>query len=146
MTLEDKKLILQDLCARLPYGVQILYDSDKKFDDGLICQPYGLTIYNGRTCALAFGVVDPIEIDELKLYLRPMSSMTKEELYEYSCFVFKEYDGYLNDDTPDFTGNHYVYIEDVDIFIDWLNAHHFDYRGLIEKGLALKAPEGMYDN
>jgi hypothetical protein len=27
---------------------------------------------------------------------------------------------------------------------DWLNAHHFDYRGLIEKGLALEAPEGMY--
>ena len=29
--------------------------------------------------------------------------------------------------------------------VDWLNAHHFDYRGLIEKGLALEAPEGMYD-
>jgi hypothetical protein len=28
---------------------------------------------------------------------------------------------------------------------DWLNAHHFDYRGLIEKGLALEAPEGMYN-
>jgi hypothetical protein len=29
--------------------------------------------------------------------------------------------------------------------VDWLNAHHFDYRGLIEKGLALEAPEGMYN-
>ena len=28
---------------------------------------------------------------------------------------------------------------------DWLNKHHFDYRGLIEKGLALEAPEGMYN-
>ena len=28
---------------------------------------------------------------------------------------------------------------------DWLNKHHFDYRGLIEKGLALKAPKGMYN-
>ena len=28
--------------------------------------------------------------------------------------------------------------------IDWLNAHHFDYRGLIEKGLAIKAPEVIY--
>ena len=27
---------------------------------------------------------------------------------------------------------------------DWLKVHHFDYRGLIEKGLALEAPEGMY--
>ena len=28
--------------------------------------------------------------------------------------------------------------------IDWLNAHHFDYRGLIEKGLALEMPKDMY--
>ena len=28
--------------------------------------------------------------------------------------------------------------------LDWLNAHHFDYRNLIGKGLALRAPEGMY--
>jgi hypothetical protein len=24
---------------------------------------------------------------------------------------------------------------------DWLNAHHFDYRGLIEKGLAIEVTE-----
>ena len=30
------------------------------------------------------------------------------------------------------------------IYIDWLNAHHFDYRGLIEKSLAIIAPEEMY--
>jgi hypothetical protein len=29
--------------------------------------------------------------------------------------------------------------------IDWLNSHHFDYRGLIEKRLAFEAPEGMYE-
>lgn len=28
--------------------------------------------------------------------------------------------------------------------IDWLLAHHFDYRGLIPMGLALEATEGMY--
>lgn len=28
--------------------------------------------------------------------------------------------------------------------IDWLLARHFDFRGLIEKGLALEAPEDMY--
>jgi hypothetical protein len=28
--------------------------------------------------------------------------------------------------------------------LDWLLAHHFDFRGLIEKGLALEAPDGMY--
>jgi hypothetical protein len=28
--------------------------------------------------------------------------------------------------------------------IDWLNVHHFDYRNLIDKGLAIEAPDGMY--
>ena len=28
---------------------------------------------------------------------------------------------------------------------DWLLKHHFDYRGLIEKGLALEAPKGIYE-
>lgn len=125
MTQEDKSLLLKDLCARLPYSVQILYDSDNKFDDGLICQPYGLTIHNGRTCVLAFGIVDPIEIDEFKLCLRPMSSMTGEERKEYeaTCDWYETLETY-----------------------DWLNAHHFDYRDLIPKGLAIEAPEGMYNN
>ena len=46
-------------------------------------------------------------------------------------------EGYWDDDTSCST-NEYLKL------IDWLNSHHFDYRGLIEKGLALPAPEGMY--
>ena len=63
-----------------------------------------------------------------KPYLRPMSSMTEEE-----CTKKEELFGsYILDNNP--------------AYIDWLNTHHFDYRGLIEKGLALKAPKGMYKN
>lgn len=60
-------------------------------------------------------------------YLRPLSSMTEEEKEEYQAFF--NYDG----------------VEYPEEYIDWLNAHHFDYRGLIEKGLALEATEGMYN-
>ncbi len=63
---------------------------------------------------------------EFKPYLRPMSSMTKEEL--------KEYENARDD-----------WYDDLKTY-DWLLAHHFDYRGLIEKGLALEAPERMYKN
>ena len=62
--------------------------------------------------------------DAFKPYLRPMSSMTEDEEDELNSARM---------------GN---WGEDV----DWLNANHFDYRGLIEKGLALEAPEGMYKN
>ena len=151
MTQEDKKLLLQDLCARLPYGVQILYDSDKKFDSGLICQPYGLTIYNGRTCILAFGIVDPIEIDEFKPYLRPMSSMTEEEFNALKTEIELEYEQLELTEWNDGYKTLEFYLKEVPHYcvikvFDWLNSHHFDYRELIKRGLAIEESEGMYDN
>ena len=62
-----------------------------------------------------------------------MPSMTEEERNEF----WKVVDNYGSDSNA-FDG--FELGDDV----DWLNAHHFDYRGLIEKGLALEAPEGMY--
>lgn len=59
----------------------------------------------------------------LKPYLRPMSSMTEEENEEY---IKRNLYGFHWD------------------FVDWCNSKHLDYRGLIEKRLALEAPEGMY--
>ena len=81
----------------------------------------------------------PIALDEFVLftiktgreegipYLRPMSSMTKEERKIYMEI-----------------GSHLCGEIVAKTMIDWLNEHHFDYRDLIEKGLALEAPEGMY--
>ena len=75
------------------------------------------------------------DIDNLPLpYLRPMSSMTEEEEKEI-CQFMKDYNLLSG---PDRAG---VFCGKI---VDWLNAHHFDYRGLIEKGLAIEVPEGMY--
>ena len=63
-----------------------------------------------------------------KPYLRPMSSMTEEERQDFAHYVAH--------------GNNSVALD----FVDWCNAHHFDHRGLIEKGLALEAPKDMYKN
>lgn len=114
MTTEQKQILLADLCARLPYGVK--------------CKLGNVNIITlfPQEIPLVGSKMD------VKPYLRPMSSMTEEEAKEYNH-----------------TCEH-VEIEGDDIFfqtcdtIDWLNAHHFDYRGLIEKGLALEAPEGIY--
>ena len=69
-----------------------------------------------------------------------MSSMTLEEIkYKLSTFF-----RVIN---TNIEGVGYVptlnYISATE-YVDWLNANHFDYRGLIEKGIALEAPEGMY--
>lgn len=65
-----------------------------------------------------------------------MSSMTEEEKVEYTSYCFEQ--PFLQKDKIPNLGS-------VPMCIDWLNAHHLDYRGLIPKRLALEAPEGMYN-
>ena len=116
MTQEEKELLLKDLCARLQDKVMIyLYTSSEITGSAIVLNS---SIYGFIEDVLNNS---PYEIKEIKPYLRPLSSMTKEEKAYY--FAIDE--------------------EPVKC-IDWLNEHHFDYRGLIEKGLALEAPEDMY--
>ena len=133
MTQEDKELLLKDLCARLKYGVK--------------CYP---VITNGEPNIIGgyCEVFDDFYIREvggwfnismIKPYLRPMSSMTEEEKKEYERTFDSVYDV---DDYGEYDDSWH---EEFSIHsLDWLNAHHFDYRVLIEKDLALEAPEGMY--
>ena len=77
-------------------------------------------------------------------YLRPMSSMTEEE--KDKLYTAMDWYGRIDENgNVDTKGQDKVYRETFYDYTDWLNAHHFDYRGLIEKGLALEAPEGMYN-
>ena len=106
--------------------------------------PYGVKLKskNGEVVTL---VNPPTSIQDdcwnFKPYLRPMSSMTAEEEYEYhQC---KNID-YLEICEMEHTEMLKTTALCFSHAIDWLNAHHFDYRGLIEKGLAIEAPEGMY--
>ena len=127
MTQKDKELLLKDLCARLPYGVMLNIDyydlqGDGKLKNRDVILSYGNIGY-------CYGHTNWVSV---KPYLRSMSSMTTEEGFEFNG---------LRNEVADFDWeiiSHKIY--------DWLNAHHFDYRGLIGKGLALEATEGMYDN
>ena len=117
MAQEEIQLLLKDLCARLPYNVVIrCTDNDTDYKCFL-------------TTDILHEIQNGYEYYDYKPYLRPLLSMTdeeKEELYQKTGFTTDDY-----------------------IFgfsaIDWFNEHHFDYRGLIERGLALEAPEGMYN-
>ena len=131
MKQEDKQLLLQDLLARLPYGVIFYVNGHDEIADEI--NPFEGTVNCG------FQVFD---IEECKPYLRPMSSMTEEEKRELSAkynwsimgndiSIRYHSEGYWDDDTECPTNE---YLE----LFDWLNQHHFDYRGLIEKGLAIE--------
>ena len=124
MKQEDKKLLLQDLCARLPYGVKGNYQNS---EDELL-----------KKVKIMYRYLEPngmVITGDIKPYLFPLSSMTEEQKREYNS---------LCNFVPTY---HYEFgdiVEDTELYdnfesIDYLNAHHFDYRGLIEKGLAIDA-------
>ena len=118
MTREEKNLLLQDLCARLPYGVKIampgLWDSKITIEplEEIFKGDDGLFRVNGNGHCIEY----------IKPYLFPLSSMTDEQ---------KDIFGKLWWNTHGVNMAMHA--------IDYLNKNHFDYRGLIEKGLALDA-------
>ena len=128
MTQQDKELLLKDLCARLSYGVMF----QCKYYDGPVKMNFIDTDYIG----VEYRINGKFFLHELKPYLRTMSSMTEEERNEYFDFRNQELQRVAFAEV----GKEAALAE----ISDWLNAHHFDYRGLIEKGLALEATEGMY--
>ena len=124
LTNEEKELLLKALCAYLPYHLK--------------CKIGGLD-----DCTLQGEDIDDFifaKHKDIKPFLRPMSSMTEEEKVEYNqlCYNCQEQDS-VDYNITELDRTQLLYV------IDWLNSHHFDFRGLIEKGLALEAPEGMYD-
>lgn len=133
MTKEEKELLLKDLCGRLPYGVHLFTNS--KHHHRL------LTIGRDIDYDEQYWINGLYDIDEVKPYLRPMSSMTEEEKKEFAefCDKFQPDPYWYPEKYADYVG-----ILLVPELIDWLNKNMFDYRELIPKGLALETPEGMY--
>ena len=133
MKQEDKELLLKDLSCRIPYGVIVNVDENHKV------MMESVTWY--EEVSVDDGSNDLYTISEVRPYLRPLSSMTPEEK-KYIKYKW----GYSDWDTlNDFLNYTLIDTCDAESFIDWLNSKHFDYRGLIEKGLAIEAPEGMYN-
>ena len=131
ITQKEKELLLRDLSARLPYGVVckgVTVDINVVKDEYENREVEGLLTNIGYDyCTL--GIMTECELNTIKPYLRPISSMTEEEKKTDEMF-FNE-DGLLN--------------TSIDTYLDWLLENHFDYRGLIPKGLAIEATEDMYD-
>lgn len=131
MTEQDKELLLRDLCARLPHGVKvsILGGGAMELKSCINSSIGWYADINGAPTD--FG------IDEIKPYLRPLSSMTEEELREYDTICTKLLNQYKACPKNSLWVMTYTDSE----MIDFFNAHHFDYRGLIEKGLAIAVTE-----
>lgn len=138
MTQEDKELLLKDLCARLPYGVHILVHDTfkystvpfqnaylKAYDASELIDSISLNLkYSSKDKIFNRIIKEHKDYLEIKPCLFPLSSMTDKQKNEYQYITER----WMNDSSYSISDS-----------IDWLNKNHFDYRGLIEKGLAIDA-------
>lgn len=139
MTQEEKQLLLKDFCTRLPYGVMFDYNNNEPLKvEGIVRDMVYFRGYNYRTG----GSECYADITRCKPYLRPMSSMTAAEEYEYHQCKNADYLAICKMEHAEMLETAALWFSRA---IDWLNKHGFDYRGLIPMGLALPATEGMYN-
>ena len=122
----NKEKLIRDLCARLPYDVKVLYNN-KVFSIDYVSSKYE---------EIKLDTCDnyTLDVSDVKPYLFPLSSMTEEQK-----MFLKQQNWCIAIST---SGTIETTVEG----IDWLNKNHFDYRGLIEKSLALDATNlGVYE-
>ena len=147
MDKKSKELQSIDLCPRLTYGFIIHRYSD---NCDIAIESNGIDFFA--------HFLEYSEGEDFKPYLRPLSSMTEEEAKEIAILhdikdilsvkVTSDYIDVIVDDGVCSTYRRTIWFDEIVSSVkcfDFLNAHHFDYRGLIEKGLALEALPGMYD-
>ena len=137
MTQEDKELLLIDLCSREPYHpkIQVFNDGYEGFQIG----EFDTDLWLHHIDALRFDRI------EIKPYLRPMSSMTEEEEKELKKIHHQFYKGNFIDAGVFSADDCGCTVFEMSNILNYLRSHHFDYYGMIDRGLALEAPEGMYN-
>jgi len=157
MTQEERELVLKDLCARLPYGLKLEHYGPESRRQ-ITCTLLGVDIFVNDALQKCENPVlfdmkgNPFRcpVSYIKPYLRPMSSMTEEELKELNekygniAYFFIQEPPYYHGLQAQHSDIGSIEISEFSEIYDWMNAHHLDYRGLIPKGLALEAPEDMY--
>lgn len=153
MTREEKELSFIDISGRLHYGVIVNY-KENEYDHRKweITSLHTLSYSKSGTlidtdcdgwisyeeyqgCGMSTGS-RPFRFGEVLPYLRPLSSMTKDEEKEFEKIFELELRAI---EAPE--GHTIVSAASSTFEIDFYNKHHFDYRGLIEKGLAIAVTE-----
>lgn len=149
MTQEDRELLIKEISSRLSYNVkvQVLGWDEENGEVEVPLKVYSINADGYISFEYNHYNVETTYVEDCYLYLRPMSSMTDEEfenlrvysglkyeqldLASYQNGTYKCLDFYLSEVSSYF----------VILVFDWLNIHHFDYRGLIERGLAIAVTE-----
>ena len=130
-----KKILIKDLCSRLPYGVKVRHLPSQIPLEILSINPNGVAWVTGDK-----GYPFEVDWSNCKPYLFPLSSMTEEQKYDFYC-RFIENDCDFDDFKESYLDNGMWHklltsLDDIEAIIDWFNKNHFDYRGLIPMEIA----------
>jgi hypothetical protein len=138
MTEEEKRLLIIDLSGRVPYGVLV---EQTLFSESLAEPIQRLKSVQTNNCVKLYWykfIEEYVPVHCVKPYLRRMSSMTESEQTEFNELMHGVEERCINAYGK---GGYTLAFTKLN---DWLNEHHFDYRGLIDKGLANEALADMY--
>ena len=100
---------------------------------------YNISFFDVKPCFQFHCNRDIFDFDNVKPYLFPLSSMTEEQQEEFDRIYAYDMQVVANNLKNRLDGKPYETNLGHYRHIDWLNANHFDYRGLIPKGLAIDA-------
>lgn len=149
MTKEEKSFLLEDVCQRLPYKVK--FNVLDPLLGNITVIPYTVVDLRDFGCYIEGSKNERLySIEQIKPFLRPLSSITEREKKDLLKRLFKDKSNlFLIDDegtieSTDKTIWVTFYPRNIKIYVDFMNSHHIDYNDLIKKGLALKAPKGIY--
>lgn len=137
MNEQYRELLFIDLCGRIPYKVRMFeIEPINNIQSNLTLQ--SITNKESVICITPSGGVIGSSIDAFKPYLFPLSSMTEEQREEFLNIQTEERQILLNA-LIEYKSGKYDKIPIIAPYkqIEWLNKNHFDYRGLIERGLAI---------
>ena len=132
MTQKNKEILIKDLCARLPYGVKVLFENEV----------FSIDYISAKYEEIKLDIPDnyTLDITNVKPYLFPLSSMTRKQLFDVQEIIGKNEieieDGFLH--IINYDRNTITYLEILAVF-EWFYKNHFDIYGLIPMGLAIDA-------
>ena len=129
----NKEILIKDLCARLPYGVKVLFENEVFSID------YISAVYEEIKLDIPDNY-NTFNISNVKPYLFPLSSMTREQLLDVQEILGKN-EIEIGDDflrIVDSERNTISYLEILAV-LEWFYKNHFDIYGLIPMGLAINA-------
>ena len=139
MTQEDKDLLLQDLCGRIPYGVKMNHIADTE-NNPITLVGVAKTMITLESSA-GYGTSD---IEDYIPYLFPISSMTEEQTKDFYSTIRPVVEDDLNEysDYEESEKSRPVTMKSIKVdvvSVNWMLKNHFDINGLIPKNLAIDA-------